>query len=569
MFETTDKQKLLLICAMLAVITFTAFKQVCYNDFINYDDREYITENQNIRNGLTLKGIKWAFTESHFFMWHPITSLSHMLDCELFDLKPGWHHLTSLTFHIASALLLFGILNTTTGRLWPSAFVAAVFALHPLNVESVAWAAERKSVLSGFFWMLTMIAYVRYAKRPGTANYLLLVLVFSLALMAKPITVTLPFALLLLDYWPLNRIEDISLAQASSRQTIFRLIREKIPLFILSAICSSITFLAQRSGEIVVKLVDLPLRLRLANAVLSYVKYIRKMFWPIDLAPFYAINTDELTTGWVLIILAFLIVVSIRVIRLMPNYRYLFVGWFWYLGTLVPVIGIVQVGDQALADRYAYVPLIGLFIIIAWGLDDILLKLRYRKIILGILALAVLAALTICTRLQVSYWQNSILLWAHALKVTGSNAVVHDNFATALAEKDRFSEAIEHYQIALQYRKNPGSDMLYNIGSVYNGLGRYPEAIEAFKRAIKINPRNAEAYCNLGTVYGQLGRYTEAIDALKQAAQLRPDLAEVHYGLCVAYLMSGDKNSAIKEYEILKILDAEKANLLLSLLNNK
>ena len=567
MRKISEKYRTYAVCLILTAITLAVFWQVRNYNFINYDDREYITENQNIRCGLTLKGIKWAFTEPHFFMWHPVTSLSHMLDCQLFGLNPRGHHLTNLIFHIANSLLLFTILRQMTGALWRSAFVAAVFAIHPLNVESVAWVAERKTVLSGFFWLLTIAAYVRYVKRPRIANYLLVVLVFSLALMSKPMAVTLPFVLLLLDYWPLNRIENISFVQASLRQTIFRLVREKIPLFILSAICSSITLLAQRSGEVVVKLVDLPLHLRLTNMVLSYVKYIGKMVWPKGLAAFYPFNANELTSGWVLVALAFLLVASLRVIQLAPTCGYLPVGWFWFVGTLVPVIGIVQSGSQALADRYTYMPLIGLFIIVAWGGGDFFSKLTYRKVILSILAFTALSALTICTRFQVRYWQSGTTLFEHALKISKNDPVVLNKFATALAEEGRFEEAAEYYRIAVQLYKNPDSDMFYNIGCVYNNLGRYTEAVDAFRQAIKIDPRNIEAYCNLGTVYGQLGRYTEAIDTLRQAAQLRPDFAEVHYGLCVAYLMSGDKNSAVKEHEILKTLDPQKANTLLNLMS--
>jgi tetratricopeptide (TPR) repeat protein len=403
--------------------------------------------------------------------------------------------------------------------------------------------------------------------------------------------------LLLLDYWPLNRLENISLKEPSSRQTIFRLAREKIPLFVLSAICSTITFLAQRSGGTVAELAKFPLGFRLANAVLSYAKYIGNTFWPKDLAVFYPLSGDELSSGWVLFPLAFLLVASIRVVQFAPNHRYLPVGWFWFLGTLVPVIGIVQSGSQALADRYAYIPLVGLFIITVWGFDEYFPKIRYRKAALGLLALMSLSALTICTRIQVRFWQNSITLWEQTLKVTQNNGAVHDNFATALAEKGRYEEAIEHYRIALKMLQNPNSDMLYNIGCVYSNLERYTEAVEPFRQAIKIKPDCIEAYIGLGKTLGMLGRHTEvievcqqaikikpdsaeayfnlgaayisqsrwaeAIEATKQAVRIKPASAQAHYNLGLAFLNAGDKNSALRQYDILKQLDPHFADALL------
>jgi len=600
MREIPNKYWICTVYVILTAATLAVFWQVHAFDFVNYDDDKYVSENKHILTGLTLSNITWAFGEPHFFMWHPMTSLSHMLDCQLFGLNPGWHHTVSLLFHIVNALLLFTVLRRMTDRIWPSAFVAAVFALHPLNVESVAWVAERKSVLSGFFWILTMFTYVRYAKRPGIVNYLLVVLVFSLALMSKPITVTLPFALLLLDYWPLNRLENVSLTQASSRRTIFRLILEKIPLFILSALCSTITFLAQRSGGTIIELKNLPLRFRLANAVFSYLKYIGKMFWPTELTAFYPFKSEELSSVWVWVALAFFLVVSIIVVQLAKTCKYLPVGWFWYLGTLIPTIGIVQAGSQAMADRYAYVPLIGLFIIIAWGANDLLMKWRYRKIILRILAFAVLIVLTICTKFQVRYWQDSLALWEHALQITENEPSAHYHLAAALAQKGRFEEAAEHGRVALELRKTPNAEILSNMGSIYNNLGRYTEAIEAFVQALKVDPSYANAYVGLGNTFGKLGYHKEAEQAAKQAIKIEPDLAEAysilgaayfsqndwtdaietfrqairmqpdyaqaHYSLGLALLRSGDKNAALKQYQILKKLDAEKANMLLGLI---
>jgi len=597
-----DKYKTYFICFALTIITLSVFWQVHTFDFVNYDDDKYISENEHITSGLTFNNIVWAFKEPHFFMWHPMTTISNIVDYHLFGLKPGWHHLTNLILHILNILLLFGILKAMTARIWPSAFVAAIFALHPLNVESVAWISERKNVLSTFFWMLTVVAYIRYVKYQHLSNYLLVIFTFALALMSKPVTVTLPFVLLLLDYWPLNR-DQIGQSSTAKWQTWWSLIREKIPLFILSAILCVITVFAQRSGGVIMRLEMLPMRLRLANAVISYVRYISKTFWPASLAALYPLNTEELTAGWIAAASVLLLLISIRVIQLILNYKYLFTGWFWYLSTLVPVIGIVQAGSQAFADRYAYVPLIGLFIIIAWGFDDLFAKVRNRKIILSVLALAAIAVLTICTGLQVRYWKNSISLWEHALKVTRNNSTAHYNLATALAQKGRFEEAAEHCRIAIQLRKIPKPEMLCNMGNIYNNLGRHAESIEAYaqtlnidpnytdayvglantlgkigrhaeaeqacKLAIKIKPEFAEAYSTLGAAYISQGRWMEAIESLKQAVRIKPDYTQAHYNLGLAYLRTSNEKAALEQYEILKTLDAKKANSLLNMMMSK
>jgi len=531
MREIPYKYRIFFIYLTLALVSIIVFWQLIRCDFIIYDDAVYVTGNPHVLSGFTLENIIWAFNNYDYASnWHPLTWLSHMLDCKLFGLAPSYHHLTNLLLHIANTLLLFAALKQMTSTIWRSAFVAALFAIHPLHVESVAWIAERKDVLSTFFWMLTMICYVQYVKRPSIASYLLTLLMFALGLMAKPMLVTLPFVLLLLDYWPLNRLENISFAKSSSRQTILRLVREKIPFFVLSAASSGITFFAQQSGGSVVKLAYLPLHLRLANAVLSYVKYISKMIWPKDLIVFYPFRGDELTPAWVLLLLAFLVIVSIRMVTLAPTYRYLPVGWFWYLGTLIPVLGIVQVGSQALADRYTYVPLIGIFIIFAWGLNDLFAGFRHRWFILGSSALAIFFALTVCTRHQVGFWKDGVTLFEHALKVADTPAA-HDNLANVLAKDNRLNESLKHYKIALQMSKNPDPEMLYNFACVYNNLGRDTEAIETFKQVIKIKPDYAQAYNQLGYIYYKLGRYAEAIDVFRQAIAIKPDLAEAHNNL--------------------------------------
>jgi hypothetical protein len=444
MDKPSDKYKVICVYVALALSTLVVYWQVRNYDFVNFDDPHYVHKNPIVQSGITLDSIKWAFTTGHAANWHPLTWLSHMLDCQLFGTNPGWHHLTNLLLHIANTLLLFAVLKRMTGALWRSAFVAALFALHPLNVESVAWVAERKNVLSGFFWMLTVAAYIRYAERPGIGSYLLVVLVFSLALMAKPIVVTLPFVLLLLDYWPFGRFQWGSQRQGESlpqselvkvnyqTSPTSRLVGEKVPLFILVAVLSMITFFVQRSGGTVESTATLTLKARSANAVVSYAGYIGKIFWPRRLAVFYPHPRYSLPVWQAVAAGLLLLGITVCVIWLARRRCWLPVGWLWYLGTLVPVIGLVQVGAQAMADRYAYVPAVGLFIIIAWSLPELVKKWRYRKIGLRISAGIVLTFLLLCTRMQVRHWQNSVTLFEHALAVTENNYAIHCNYGRTL-----------------------------------------------------------------------------------------------------------------------------------------
>ncbi len=393
----STKKRLLIISLFLIIASFMAFWQVTRCDFINYDDDKYLTDNSHVQDGLTVEGITWAFTTGYAANWHPLTWISHMVDVQLFGLQPGWHHLTNLLFHLASTLLLFLVLHRMTKALWQSAFVAALFALHPLHVQSVAWVAERKDVLSTFFWMLTMGTYASYVAKPGLKRYLTLLLCFALGLMAKPMLVTLPFVLLLLDYWPLQRLEQkrppqeglskdksttspvrIPVQPVGHWPLIRPLLIEKIPLFALAALSSIVTYLVQHHGGAVQSLETFPPGVRMANAFVSYITYMVKMLWPTNLAVFY-----PYPTSWplwqVLGSAALLITITVLVIRGAKKRPYAAVGWFWYVGTLVPVIGVVQVGRQALADRYTYIPLVGLFIIVAWAVPELLKKWPYRK----------------------------------------------------------------------------------------------------------------------------------------------------------------------------------------------
>ncbi|MGB2930536.1 MAG: tetratricopeptide repeat protein [Desulfobacterales bacterium] len=402
---------------------------------------------------MTLESIKWSFTAIHASNWHPLTWLSHMLDCQIYGMNPGQHHMTNVLLHILNTLLLFLVFKRMTGKLWQSGFVAALFALHPLHVESVAWVAERKDLLSTFFWMLTLWSYTRYVERSEFNQYLLVVLFFILGLMAKPMLVTLPFVLLLLDYWPLRRFELGSRDKNNSQQRRFNfaLICEKIPLFLLSAASSIGTYLVQKSSGAVNSLAAIPFHDRIANAMLSYISYIGKMIWPHNLAVLYPYR-ESMSLWKVAGAGLLLVLVLVFVFRMLRTKPYLAVGWLWYIGTLVPVIGIVQVGVQAMADRYTYVPLIGIFIIIAWGVPDLIPKGRFRRIGLAAITMAILVICMITTRMQVRYWSNSTTLFEHALDVTDGNSVAHLNLGEALAEQGKINAAMKHYQEALRIK---------------------------------------------------------------------------------------------------------------------
>ncbi len=559
MDKTSDKYWALFIYLALALTTLAVFRQVRSYDFTNYDDPSYVSKNPQVQAGLTRDTITWAFTTGHKSIWHPLTWLSHMLDCQLFGLRAGAHHLTNLLLHIANTLLLFAVLKRMTGALWRSAFVAAVFALHPLHVESVAWVAERKDVLSTLFGMLTMAAYLRYVKHPGKVKYLLTLLVFALGLMAKSMLVTLPFVLLLLDYWPLgrfqlgkavtnaNRRKRKSINTRSQWQLSYSPVWEKVPFFVLSAISSVVTFLAQQSGGALKSIEAFPLIVRIANALISYAKYIGKMIWPSRLAVFYPHPGDRLPMWQAVVAALLLLAISIWVIRSAPKRKYPLVGWLWYLGTLVPVIGLVQTGGQAMADRYAYVPLTGLFIIIAWGLSDLLARWRYQKIVLGASAMIVLLALSICTRLQLRHWRNSITLFEHAIEVTNDNHVAHCNLGAAIFEQGRLDEAISHYRQALHIKPHyVGAH--YNLGTALQSQGRLDEAISHFHKALRVNPDYAEAHNNLGISLRAQGKLDEAISHYRQALQLRSDFAEAHNGLGNVLATRGNLDEAISHF---------------------
>ena len=555
MGKTSNKDWAVYIYLALTFTTLAVFWQVSNFDFVNYDDPDYVSQNEHVKAGLTRDGLIWAFTTGHASNWHPLTWLSHMLDCQLFGTNPGRHHLTSLLLHVVNALLLFSILRQMTGALWQSAFVAAAFALHPLHVESVAWISERKDVLSTLFWMLTMTAYLRYVRRLSVGWYLLALLIFAFGLMAKPMLVTLPFVLLLLDYWPLGRFQ---------RQIFYRLVLEKVPFLVLSAASSVVTFVVQRSYGAVARSDLLPLNTRMANAFISYLAYIGKTIWPSNLAVFYPHQGDKLAM-WEGIVAGLLLVgISIFVIKLARTRRYLLVGWFWYIGTLVPVIGLVQVGEQAMSDHYTYVPMTGIFIAVAWGAAELSGQWYYRKIALRVLAVITLIAMSLCARTQVGHWRNDFALFEHAVEVTKDNYKMYNTLGSAFLSQGNLDEAIRQYRKAMQV--NPRYAESYNnLGYLFQSQGKLDEAISQYRQALQIRPNSVETHYNLANALQSLGRLDEAISHYNQVLQVKPDDTDTHHNIAVAFQTQGRLNEAISHYQqVLRIEpdDAETHNSL-------
>ena len=569
----TNRRGQIIASIFLVLVTLSAYGEVSKHQFIHFDDGPYVTENQAVRQGLTLKGLTWAFSTPATGNWIPLTWLSHMLDCQVFGLRAGGHHLTSLLFHVLNTLLLFLWLHRTTRALGPAFLVAALFAWHPLHVESVAWVSERKDVLSAFFWLLTMWAYVRYVERPGWGRYLLILLSFSLGLLAKPMLVTLPLVLLLLDYWPLERWapgRQVELREGAGgwRPRLSslwgplppphervspgvsgrRLIWEKIPLLFLSALCSAVTVYTQMQVEAVAPLEALPLSSRLAHALVAYVWYLVKMVWPAGLAVLYPYPLDS-PSPWLVLGAGFLLaLISLLVVRQARRHPYLLVGWLWYLGTLLPVIGLVQVGRQAWADHFTYVPLIGLFIMVAWGARDVCAPWRGARFLLPGAAAIILGALLTCTWMQVRLWRDSLSLFTHTLRVTGDNPLIHNNLGVALASQGKMEEAFAHFVEAM--RLNPNNARAQNkLGEELAAQGRMAEAVARFQRAVKVKPDFAEAYNNLGKVYAHQGNIDQARAMFHKAIDLDPNFAEAYKNLGLALAKQGKKLEAVEMLE--------------------
>ena len=543
------------ICLFLAIATFAVYWQVLDHEFLNYDDKEYVTNNWNVKAGLTPESIKWAFTTGHFANWHPMTWLSHMLDFQLYGSHPKGHLLINLLIHIANALLLFLVLFRMTGALWQSGFVAALFALHPFNVESVAWISERKNVLSTLFWLLTIWSYVRFVEKPSPKRYGLTALFLMVGLMSKPMLVTLPFVLLMLDFWPLGRwrlLPESEKNKASNGGEKFsKLIREKIPFFIIVVGSSIITFIVQKSGGALKAMEDNSLSARLANAMVSYVTYLGKTFWPSGLSVFYPHPGNIIPAWQAFICVALLACISFFAMQKMRKAPYLAFGWFWFLGTLVPVIQIVQTGAHAMADRYAYVPTIGLFIIIAWGLPDLLARWNHREKA-PVIFTGLLIPLMFVTWNQVGHWKDSITLFKHAISVTDNKypdiALTHNNLGIAQEEKGRLSEAIAQYKTAMKIR--PDFALPHNnLGNVLFATKKTEEAIAYYKSALKLNPAYAMAHSNLGIALEEKGELEEAIAHYREAIRLEPNLVLAHYNLGIVLKEKGEFEEAISHYK--------------------
>ena len=579
----------LLILLGLAVVTFALYAQVIGHQFITLDDPTYIQENPMVNRGVTLAGLAWAFTTFHAANWHPLTWISHMIDCQLFGMNAGHHLLVNALIHVANTLLVFWFLLRTTHARWPSALVAALFALHPLHVESVAWASERKDTLSTFFGLLSLIAYSRYAEAPAISRYIWVAVTLALGLLAKPMLVTWPLVMLLLDYWPLGRSQRSEVR--GQRSAVRRpagalakaggLVVEKIPLFALVAASAVMTLIAQSREGAVRTLGHEAITLRLSNALVSYAKYLLLTFWPNDLAVYYPFAGIP---AWQIIGAAFLLIgitvfcVSQRRIR-----PYLMVGWLWFLGTLVPVIGIVQVGGQIMADRYFYIPSIGLLMALVFGLADIAKSWRVAPLLSAGAAAAVLLILAMLTNAQIQRWRNSFTLFEHTLAVTPPNLRIEHNLGVALGVIDRYDEAAAHFEKALQIDPN-FYDGLVVMGVTRGHQGRLPEAMEYFRAAIRsqpdvpkarvqlahalwqekhdeaaleemrrasqLAPKDPDILADLGLALGLAGRIPESIEQLHEALRLNPNSAEAHNNLGLALLASGKARESIPEFEV-------------------
>jgi cytochrome c-type biogenesis protein CcmH/NrfG len=543
-----DRRITIAVCVFLTAIIWVVFGQTLTHDFVNFDDDRYVYENPEVSRGVTLEGLKWVLTHSHASLWHPLTTLSHMADCQIYGLRPGGHHFTNVVLHNIGAVLLFFVFRGMTGRVWRSAFVAAIFAIHPMRVESVAWIAERKDVLSGVFFMLTLVAYVRYVRAPGRSRYLTMSIFLACGLMSKATFVTVPIVLLLLDYWPLQRVSDFR----AWRQMII----EKIPLFVLSAAASVATMFAQTVT--MASLDQLPLLPRLKNAAVSVIVYLRQMFWPTDLAVFYPHPRDQLNI-WIVLMSAFLIIsITLLAILVHRKHPYVFVGWFWYLLLLVPVLGIVQVGLQARADRFTYLPHIGITMLLTWTGTDLTQQWRNRRIVLASLATFVIAASVILAYQQTAYWRDSISLWEDALAVTPDNQTAHQNLAAALWSKGKTAESHQHARgAAIAHARTTLQDHPFDVPT-HNDLGvllvqngDVRGGIEQWKISLQLDPNDGNALNNLAWI---LATYpVEAIRDGKQAVELAGKATTLPGGtaplvlrtLAAAYAEAGDFSNAI------------------------
>lgn len=551
-----------IVCLALVALVWVSFGRAAGYGFVEFDDPVYVYRNPQITSGINLASIAWAFTHSHALNWHPLTSVSHMLDWQLYGEDAAGHHVSNILLHTAAAVLLFWSWYELSSALWPSAFVAALFAVHPLRVESVVWISERKDVLSGVFFMLVLAAYAHYARnRFGVGRYFLVLITFLLGLLAKPMLVTVPFVLLLLDYWPLRRLELSPLAPTSNQlklpnrgRRVLPLLVEKIPFIALSAGSCLVTLLARKSANCSVA--ELPLIWRVENALSAYVAYISNFLYPARLAVFYPHPYDAIGQFQVVLCTLLLAAVTIATIILRHRLPYLLVGWLWFVIMLVPVIGLVQQGVQARADRYTYLPEIGLAVMVAFGAADLLRAWAWRQLGFAVLGALVLGLLSLATFIQTRYWRDSLTLWNRALTVTSNNDTAHNNLGVALAERGQLDEAITHYQSALQL--SSGKREHYNANAAFthvnlgNALARRGEpgsAILQYHQALAICPDYADAHYNLGAVLIDSGESDQAISEYEQALALQPGNPEVETSLGNAFLQKHAERQAIEHYE--------------------
>ncbi|MBF0459180.1 MAG: tetratricopeptide repeat protein [Nitrospirae bacterium] len=543
-FGTAD-----ILLVSIAILTLFVYADVLRFDFVSYDDRIYVSDNKRILSGLSWDNAVWALTHFYDSNWFPLTLISHMADVELYGVKSGLHHMNNVLFHTANSVLLFILMRRLFSSHWISAFIATAFALHPVHVESVAWVSERKDVMSTFFWILAMLSYVRHVRRPKTASYIMVTVFFILALMTKPMPVTLPFVLLLIDYWPLGRISGVSPephTDVYESRPLKALIIEKIPLFIIAAMSAAVTLSAQTSGGAVASLQKIPLGFRLENAAISYYRYISDTIFPYKLSILYPMPS-QISPLHAIMAAAIVILISAAALWKSGRLPFLFTGWFWFLGTLVPVIGLVQVGQQAMADRYNYMPSVGLFIIVSAGMPALLKKggQHYGVIIA---AAAVIAVLCVSTKNQLQYWKNSITLYKHAIDATNNNKVAYYNLGIVYAEMGRYDDAIKCYENAL--RISPADcDALHNLGTALMNRGSLDEASACFMRVIELNPRYVKSYVAYGNVLLKQNRLAGAMEKYKKAIEITPELPGAINGVGVVMALTGDPEGAIRMFD--------------------
>jgi Flp pilus assembly protein TadD len=549
---TSSSHRNLILCLLLVTCTLVIYNSVNQNGFVNYDDDVYVTANRHVQAGLHWSTIRWAFTTFDAANWHPLTWISHAFDYQLFKLNPAGHHYTNVLLHSANVVLLFLLLVEATQRTWPSLIATAIFAVHPLNVESVAWAAERKNVLSMLFLLLALWAYQRYASKPSIARYGAVFSLFACGLMAKPQVITLPFLLLLWDYWPLQRLQFGSRqsgAVGNHTRSLGWLILEKVPLLALSAASAVVTLAGQQAGGAVRTTIEYPATVRIENAIGAYFDYVGRLLWPLRLAPMYPHPGDSLLAWQISVAALFVIGVSVLVLRFREK-RYLVVGWFWFLGALVPMIGLVQVGQQATADRYMYLPMIGLLLMLCWGLADWAAERRTRVVRLTCATAVVLAAHGALTYRQVAFWHDSETLWTHAVAVTRDNYVAHINLGETFLNQERTEEAAVHFRAAVQIRPSDPAAHL-NLGTCERRNKNFVPALQEDQAVLRLtSDKGLRTYAlvNLGSDYRHMQDYHRAKESYEAALQLNPETARAFIGLGVLAEKTGEFNDAVKNY---------------------